>query len=85
MAVVEGNELVAQGADFAVEGEAFEVEMRAAEHGEAGGFITASGFEADEAVFDNVHAADAMAAGDCIAVRNSSRLSVTVFSLPPSL
>ena len=38
--------------------------MGGAEAGEAGGFVAAAGFEADEAVFDDVDAADAVAAGD---------------------
>ena len=38
-AVVYGDELVAQGAHFAVEGQAFEVDVGAAEAGEAGGFV----------------------------------------------
>ena len=61
---MEGDELVAQGADFAVEDQAFEVEVRAAEERQAGGFVAAAGLEADEPVFDNIDAADAVAAGD---------------------
>ena len=38
--------------------------MRGPQAGEPGRLIAAAGFEADEAVFDNVDAADAVAAGD---------------------
>ena len=36
------------------------------EDGETWGFVAASGFNADEAVFDNVDAADSMTAGEGI-------------------
>ena len=61
---VEGDELVAQGADFAVEHEPFEVHVGGAEDGEAGRLVAAAGFDADEAVLDDVDAADAVAAGE---------------------
>lgn len=38
--------------------------MRVAEDGEAGRFVAAAGFEADEAVFDDVDAADAVGAAE---------------------
>ena len=56
--------MVAQGPHFAVEDEALEVDVCGAEACQAGRLVTAAGFEADEAVFDNVDAADAVAAGD---------------------
>lgn len=39
LAVTDSDELVAQGADFAVEGETFEVDVGGAEAGEARGFV----------------------------------------------
>ena len=62
LGVREGDELVAQGAHFAVEHQAFEVEVRGPQTREPGRFVAAARFEADEAVFDDVDAADAVAA-----------------------
>jgi len=56
--------LIAESADFAVEDQAFEVDVSRAEAGEAGSFVAAARFEADETVFDDIDAADAVAAGD---------------------
>jgi hypothetical protein len=61
-----GDELVAQGADLAVHDEAFEVEMSELEDRHGGGVVAAAGFEADEAVFDNVDAADAVGVAELV-------------------
>ena len=64
LGVVEGDELVAQRAHFAVEHQAFEVEVGGPQARQPGRFVAAAGLHADEAVFDDVDAADAVAAGD---------------------
>ena len=51
---------------FAVERERFELAMRGDEQSSAGSFIRAAGFDADQAIFDDVHAADAIGCSDFI-------------------
>jgi hypothetical protein len=61
-----GDEGVAQGHDFAVHGEAFDLAMANVKDGTAGGFVDAAAFHADEAVFDHVDAADAVATAEAV-------------------
>jgi hypothetical protein len=61
--VVEGHELVAESADFAVKDQAFEVDVGRSETGQPRCLVAASRLEADEAVLDNVSAAHAVLAG----------------------
>lgn len=60
VAPVVADELVAEGAHLGVHDEALEVEMGEAENGHGGGVVAAAGLEADEAVLDDVDAADAV-------------------------
>jgi len=53
LGVIDSDELVAQGTDFAVKGEALEIDVRAV-----------TGLEADEAVLHDIDAADSMLAGE---------------------
>ena len=62
--VRDGDELVAERADLAVERQAFDVDVRVAQDREAGGLVAAARFDADEAVLDDVDAADAVFAGE---------------------
>lgn len=62
--VGDGDELVAEGADFTVERQAFDVDVGVAEDREARGLVAASGFDADESVLDDVDSADAVLAGE---------------------
>ena len=51
---------------FAVHGETFEFAMRGDEQCAAGSFVCAARFHADQAVFDEVGAANAVSRGDVI-------------------
>lgn len=57
-----GDEGVAGLLELAVDDEGFEVAVGGEEDGAAGGFIDSTGFHADEAVLDDVDAADAVGA-----------------------
>ena len=52
------DELVAERADVAIEGEPFEIDVCHAEDGRPGGLVAAAGFDADEPVLDDVDPAD---------------------------
>jgi hypothetical protein len=60
VAPVVADELVAQVAHLGVHDKAFEVEMGEAEDGHGRGVVAAAGLEADEAVLDDIDAADAV-------------------------
>ena len=62
--VVEGDELVAQGSHLAVQHQALKVKVGGAQARQAGRLVAAARLEADEAVLDNVDAADAVAASE---------------------
>ena len=49
-----------------VEGEGFELAVGVHDEGAAGGFVAAAGLHADEAVFDEVDAADAVLGSDFV-------------------
>ena len=51
---------------LAIEAQRFELAMRGDEQSAAGCFVRAARFHADETIFDNVHAADAIGCGDFI-------------------
>src|SRR5690606_21665678 len=60
------DERVAQVLDLAVEGEGFELLVRLHEDGAARGLIDAAALHADEAVFNDVNAADAVLAAELV-------------------
>ena len=62
----DGDELVAESTDFAVQGESFEIHVCRTEDGQTRGLITAAALQADEAIFDNIDAADAVFPSQCI-------------------
>lgn len=64
LGVVEGDELVTEGADLTVHDETLKVNVRGAEHGETGGLVAATGLETDETVLDDVDTADTVATSD---------------------
>ena len=61
-----GRELIAESAHLPVQSQAFKIHVCGPQDGEAGRLIAASGFDADEAVLDNVDAANAVLAGQSI-------------------
>ena len=60
------DELVAEVTDLGVHDEAFEVEMGEAEDGHGRGVVAATGLEANEAVLDDVNAADAVCEAELV-------------------
>lgn len=60
------GEHVAQAADLAVHDNAFNVEVGGAQDSAGGGLVDAARLDADEAVLDNVNAANALAAGEVV-------------------
>src|SRR5215813_401370 len=63
---------------FPVDGEAFEFAMRGDEQRAAGSFVSATGFHSDEAIFDEVGAADAVTGSDF--VQSIQQINGTKFS-----
>lgn len=61
-AELDGDELVAQGADVPVEGEALEVDVRGAQDRRRGRLVASARLDADETVLDDVDAADTVLA-----------------------
>jgi hypothetical protein len=60
------DKLVAESSDFAVEGEAFKIDVCEAENSQARSLIATTRFQANEAVLDDVDAANAVFAGEGI-------------------
>lgn len=60
------HELVTDGADLGVHDKALEIQMRQLEDRHGGGVVAAAGFEANEAVLDNVDAADAVGVAELV-------------------
>ena len=63
-AELDGDELVAERADIAVERETLDVHVRDTENGRRRGLVASTRLDADEAVLDDVDAADAVLAGE---------------------
>jgi len=59
---------IPQFANLAIHRQPLDVDVGGTENGTAGGFVAAAGFDADEAVFDNVDTADTVFAAELVEV-----------------